>query len=47
LSTITQGENGFMPPRQYCGGVATGMELRMRGGYIGRAATGLERRNKQ
>jgi lactoylglutathione lyase len=33
-----------MPPRQYCGG-ATGMELRMRGSYIGRAATGLERRN--
>jgi lactoylglutathione lyase len=34
-----------MPPRQYCGAGATGMELRMRGGYIGRAATGLERRN--
>ena len=34
-----------MPPRQYCGGGATGMELRMPGGYIGRAATGLERRN--
>jgi lactoylglutathione lyase len=23
-----------MPPRQYCGGGATGMELRMHGGYI-------------
>jgi lactoylglutathione lyase len=34
-----------MPPRQYCGGGASGMELRMRGGYIGRTATGLERRN--
>jgi hypothetical protein len=34
-----------MPPRQYCGGGATGMELRMCGGYIGRVATGLERRN--
>jgi hypothetical protein len=45
-STITQGRNGFMPPRQYCGGSATGMELRMRDGYIGRAATGLARRNK-
>jgi lactoylglutathione lyase len=30
-----------MPPRQYCGGGATGMELRMPGGYIGRAATGF------
>jgi lactoylglutathione lyase len=36
-----------MPPRQYCGGSATGMELRMRDGYIGRAATGLERRNNK
>jgi lactoylglutathione lyase len=34
-----------MPPRQYCGDGATGMELQMRGGYIDRAATGLERRN--
>jgi hypothetical protein len=25
-----------MPPRQYCGGGATGMELWMHGGYIGR-----------
>jgi lactoylglutathione lyase len=44
-STITQGRNGFTPPRQYCGGGATGVELRMRGRYIGRAATGVERRN--
>src|SRR5205814_6209471 len=32
-------------PPGYCGGGAAGMELRMRGGYIGRAATGVERRN--
>jgi hypothetical protein len=45
LSTIIQGRNGFIPPLQYCGSGATGMELRIRGGYIGRAVTGLERRN--
>src|SRR6185437_15697952 len=44
-STITQDGNGFMAPRQYCGRGITGMELRMCGSYIGRAATGVQRRN--